>query len=92
LGYEFKDAILHFIQKQNAVYMVLYGTKYTVVGLQKTFSAKEAPMRTYLVKILLKGSGSVSWVEVQAKDGAHAKALVRAQYGDSVDILEAKPK
>ncbi|OQB21757.1 MAG: hypothetical protein BWY12_01136 [candidate division BRC1 bacterium ADurb.Bin183] len=49
-------------------------------------------MRTYLVKILLKGSGSVSWVEVQAKDGAHAKALVRAQYGDSVDILEAKPK
>ena len=47
-------------------------------------------MRTYQVKIRLKGS--VSWVEVQANDGGHAKALVRAQYGDSVDILEAKPK
>jgi hypothetical protein len=42
-------------------------------------------MRTYLVKIRL--HGSVSWVEVQARDGGHAKALVKAQYGDSVDIL-----
>jgi hypothetical protein len=47
-------------------------------------------MRTYLVKIRL--NGSVSWVEVQAREGGQAKALVRAQYGDSVDILEAKPK
>ncbi len=47
-------------------------------------------MRTYLVKIRL--NGSVSWVEVQANDGGHAKKLVQAQYGNSVDILEAKPK
>jgi len=47
-------------------------------------------MRTYLVKIRL--NGSVSWVEAQARDGGHAKALVKAQYGNSVDILEAKPK
>jgi hypothetical protein len=47
-------------------------------------------MRTYLVKIRLKGS--VSWIEVIASDNFHAKALVRAQYGNSVDILEAKPK
>ena len=46
-------------------------------------------MRTYMVKIRLKGS--VSWVEVQARDAGQAKALVRAQYGDSIDILEAKP-
>jgi hypothetical protein len=47
-------------------------------------------MRTYLVKIRIKGS--VSWVEVQARDGGHAKQLVQSQYGGSVDILEAKPK
>ena len=47
-------------------------------------------MRTYMVKIRLKGS--VSWVEVQARDAGQAKALVRAQYGDSIDILEAKNK
>ncbi|HVC96750.1 MAG TPA: hypothetical protein VND64_23935 [Pirellulales bacterium] len=41
---------------------------------------------------MLKGKGSVSWVEVQASDNAHAKALVKAQYGDAVTILEAKPK
>jgi len=46
-------------------------------------------MRTYMVKIRLKGS--VSWVEVQARDAGQAKGLVRAQYGDSIDILEAKP-
>jgi hypothetical protein len=46
-------------------------------------------MRTYMVKIRLKGS--VSWVEVQARDAGQAKALVWAQYGDSIDILEAKP-
>jgi hypothetical protein len=47
-------------------------------------------MRTYLVKIRL--SGTVSWVEVQARDGGHAKKLVQAQYGGSVDVLESKPK
>jgi hypothetical protein len=47
-------------------------------------------MQPYLVKIRL--NGSVSWVEVVANSGGHAKALTRAQYGKSVDILEAKPK
>jgi hypothetical protein len=46
-------------------------------------------MRSYIVKIRVKGS--VSWVEVQARDAVQAKALVRAQYGDLIDILEAKP-
>ena len=46
-------------------------------------------MRSYIVKIRVKGS--VSWVEVQARDAGQAKALVHAQYGGSVDILEAKP-
>mgnify|MGYP006291742873 CR=1 FL=1 len=46
-------------------------------------------MRTYRVKIRLKGS--ISYVEVVASDAGKAKALVRAQYGDSIDILETRP-
>ena len=46
-------------------------------------------MRTYRVKIRLKGS--ISYVEVQASDAGRAKAFVHAQYGDSIDILEIKP-
>ena len=59
-------------------------------GQNRIRLTKETQMRMYLVKIRL--HGSVSWVEVQARDGGHAKALVRAQYGNSVDILEAKSK
>jgi len=47
-------------------------------------------MRPYLVRILL--NGTASWVEVQARDSSHAKAIVKAQFGGSVYILEAKPK
>lgn len=46
-------------------------------------------MKTYRVKIRLKGS--ISYVEVVATDAGRAKALVRAQYGDTVDILEVRP-
>jgi hypothetical protein len=47
-------------------------------------------MRPYLVKIRL--NGIVSWVEVTARDSSHAKSLVSAQYGNSVDILSTTDK
>ena len=45
-------------------------------------------MNTYRVKIRL--NGRVSFVEVSARDAGHAKNLVRAQFGDAVDVLEAR--
>ena len=44
-------------------------------------------MKIYRLKIRL--NGSISYVEVQASDTGRAKAFVRAQYGVSIDILEA---
>jgi hypothetical protein len=45
-------------------------------------------MREYEVRIRFQGSVSV--VRVSARDASQAKALVRAQYGNQVTVLEAK--
>ncbi|MFM7292350.1 MAG: hypothetical protein ACKO6B_14125 [Planctomycetia bacterium] len=45
-------------------------------------------MTTYSVKIRF--NGSVSYVTVNASSGGQAKALVAAQYGGQVDVLEVK--
>ncbi len=47
-----------------------------------------AIVHTYEVRIRL--DGRVSTVRVQAKDGGHAKKLVKAQYGEKVTVLSAK--
>ncbi len=39
----------------------------------------------YQVKIRFQGH--VSWVEVDANNGAQAKELVRQQYGPEVDVI-----
>jgi regulator of RNase E activity RraA len=46
-------------------------------------------MRQYEVRIRFQGS--VTTVQVQARDNAHAKALVKAQYNDKVVVMEARP-
>ena len=46
-------------------------------------------MRMYEVRI--RYEGSVTTVNVNARDNAHAKSLVRIQYGDKVTVLEARP-
>ena len=46
-------------------------------------------MTAYSVKIRLQGS--ISYVTVNANSAGHAKKLVMAQYGDSVDILSVTP-
>jgi len=43
---------------------------------------------TFEVKIRLQGR--VSYVEVTARDAAHARSLVAAQYGDVITILQTK--
>jgi len=43
-------------------------------------------MYTFEVKIRL--AGRVSYVTVEARDAAHARLLVRTQYGDAVTILQ----
>ncbi len=43
-------------------------------------------MHTYEVKIRL--SGRVSYIEVQARDSAHARQLVAAQFGAAVTVLQ----
>ena len=48
----------------------------------------QAVTHTYEVRIRL--GGTVSKVRVQARDGGHAKKLVRAQYGPEVTVLSAK--
>jgi hypothetical protein len=45
-------------------------------------------MHTFEVKIRL--AGRVSYVQVTARDSAHARMLVVAQYGDTVTILQTK--
>jgi hypothetical protein len=46
-------------------------------------------MHQYEVRILFRGS--VSRVYVEARNGNHAKLLVKAQYGNQVVVLSAKP-
>jgi hypothetical protein len=46
-------------------------------------------MREYDVRIRFQGS--VSTVRVTARDASQAKELVKAQYGNQVTVLEAKP-
>jgi len=67
----------------------------TIAYFQSTSSSKpfeplslEQKMRTYEAKIRL--AGRVSYVQVSGRDSAHARALVRAQYGDNVTVLEIK--
>lgn len=45
-------------------------------------------MYTFDVKIRL--AGSVSYVEVTARDSAQARKLIQAQYGITVTILQTK--
>lgn len=45
-------------------------------------------MYEFEVKIRL--NGRVSYVRVTARDSAHARALVQAQYGGAVTILQTK--
>lgn len=40
------------------------------------------------VKIRL--AGRVSFIRVTARDSAHARALVRAEFGNSITILQTK--
>ena len=45
-------------------------------------------MYTFEVKIRL--AGSVSYVEVTARDSAQARKLIQAKYGNAVTILQTK--
>ena len=45
-------------------------------------------MYEFEVKIRLQGR--ISYIEVTARDAAHARLLVRTQYGDSITILQTK--
>jgi len=46
-----------------------------------------------LYEVRIRFQGSVSTVQVNARDSAQAKVLVKAQYSDSkkVTVLQAKP-
>jgi regulator of RNase E activity RraA len=46
-------------------------------------------MREYEVRIRFQGS--VTTVRVRARDASQAKALVEAQYGNQVTVLQAQP-
>lgn len=43
-------------------------------------------MHTYEVKLRLEGR--VSYIEVQARDAAHVRLLVAAQFGSAVTVLQ----
>ena len=43
----------------------------------------------YQVKIRFQGH--VSWVEADANNAAQAKALVKQEYGEVIDVLYCKP-
>jgi len=45
-------------------------------------------MYDFSVKIRL--YGRVSWVDVTARDAAHARLLVQTQFGDEVTVLQTK--
>lgn len=61
-------------------------------GLLPPFCSKirdqEKTMFKFQAKIRI--AGRVSYVSVQASDSAHARLLVRAQYGEQVTILQTK--
>lgn len=44
----------------------------------------------YQFEAKIRLQGRVSYVSVSARDSAHARALVRAQYGSSVTVLQTK--
>ena len=44
----------------------------------------------YGFEVKIRIQGRVSYVQVTARDSAHARILVRGQYGDSVTILQTK--
>jgi len=46
-------------------------------------------MRLYEVRVRFQGS--VTHVQVEARDSSHAKALVKAQFDDKVVVMEARP-
>jgi len=46
-------------------------------------------MREYEVRIRFQGS--VTTVRAKARDASQAKALVKAQYGNQVTVLQAQP-
>ena len=57
--------------------------------IEKTLRDKASEsMYDFLVKIRL--AGRVSYVEVTARDSAHARQLTRAQYGPGITILHSK--
>ena len=45
-------------------------------------------MYEFSVKIRL--DGRVSYVQVAARDSAHARALIRAEYGNAITVLQTK--
>ena len=44
----------------------------------------------YDFEVKIRVQGRASYVQVTASDSAHARILVRAQYGDAVTILQTK--
>ncbi len=55
---------------------------------QQAMPAPWAITHTYEARIRI--AGTVSKVQVQARDAGHAKKLLRAQYGPGVAILSVK--
>ena len=55
---------------------------------QQAMPAPWAITHTYEARIRI--AGTVSKVQVQARDAGHAKKLLRAQYGPGVNILSVK--
>lgn len=42
----------------------------------------------YLFKVKIRIAGRVSYAQVEARDSAHARLIVTAQYGGSATILQ----
>jgi hypothetical protein len=49
-------------------------------------------MKTYVARITLKTGGSPLDVRVEAKDSAHAKRLIEAQYGATMKGWFSSPR
>jgi len=47
-------------------------------------------MLVYAFEVKVRLGGRVSYIQVTARDAAHARSLVRAQYGDAITILQTK--
>jgi len=56
--------------------------------MRQFFVLKETPTMKYQIKIRFQGH--VSFVEVDANNGAQAKELVRQQFGPEVDVIYCK--